>query len=160
MRKNYDESVKAKYNLSLPYIPGHPYRILIFGDLEWSKTRCYWTQQNINDQMLTKIFYISKIHLNQRNSYLSTKKKSKELKKNSQGIYWLFTSNWCMFKKIYKTRIQQRKKALIIFDDMIADLEADKTLKPIVTGFLMRWRKLKISIAFLSQFLLCLWQWD
>ena len=31
MRKNCDESVKISHNPSCPYIPDHPYRILIIG---------------------------------------------------------------------------------------------------------------------------------
>ena len=31
MIKNYNESVKINHNPSCPYIPDHPYRILIIG---------------------------------------------------------------------------------------------------------------------------------
>ena len=31
MMKNYDESVEINHNLNWPYIPDHPYRILIIG---------------------------------------------------------------------------------------------------------------------------------
>ena len=33
MMENYDESVKVKHNPNWPYIPDHPYRILIIGGL-------------------------------------------------------------------------------------------------------------------------------
>ena len=36
--KNYDESVKTNHNPNLPYIPDHPYRILIIGGSELGKT--------------------------------------------------------------------------------------------------------------------------
>ena len=29
--KNYDESIERNHNLNWPYIPDHPYRILIIG---------------------------------------------------------------------------------------------------------------------------------
>ena len=32
MMKNYDESVETNHNQNWPYIPDHPYRILIIGD--------------------------------------------------------------------------------------------------------------------------------
>ena len=37
-----------------------------------------------------------------------------------------------MFMKIFKTKIQQRK-VLIVFDEMIADMEPSKKLSPIIT---------------------------
>ena len=36
--KNYDESVEINHNPNLPYIPDHPYRILIISDLRSRKT--------------------------------------------------------------------------------------------------------------------------
>ena len=38
MMKNYDESVKINHNLNWPYIPDHPYKILIIGGLRSRKT--------------------------------------------------------------------------------------------------------------------------
>ena len=40
---------------------------------------------------------------------------------------------------------------LIVFDDMIADMEANKKLNPINTELFLRGRKLNISLAFISQ---------
>ena len=42
------------------------------------------------------------------------------------------------------------RKVLIVFDDMIADVEANSRLSPIVTKLLLRGRKLNISPAFIS----------
>ena len=44
---------------------------------------------------------------------------------------------------------------LIVFDYMIADLEADKTLKAIVTEFFTTGRKLNISIVLTSLLFNC-----
>ena len=38
MIKNYDQSVKINHNLNWPYIPDHPYRILIIGGSRSDKT--------------------------------------------------------------------------------------------------------------------------
>ena len=40
----------------------------------------------------------------------------------------------------------------MVFDDMIADMEADKKLSPIVTELFLRGRKLNISLVFISQY--------
>ena len=39
----------------------------------------------------------------------------------------------------------------IVFDDMIADMEANKKLIPMVTELFLRGIKLKISLVFISQ---------
>ena len=36
--RNYDQSVKINHNLNWPYIPDHPYRILIIGGSGSGKT--------------------------------------------------------------------------------------------------------------------------
>ena len=40
---------------------------------------------------------------------------------------------------------------LIIIDDMIADMDSNKKLSPIVTELFLRGRKLNISLVFISQ---------
>ena len=40
---------------------------------------------------------------------------------------------------------------LTVFDDMIADMQANKKLSPIVTELFLRGRKLNILIVFISQ---------
>ena len=52
--------------------------------------------------------------------------------------------------KIQQTIIQQRKVSTV-FDDMIADMEANKKLIPIVTELFLRGRKLNISLIVISQ---------
>ena len=37
MMNNYDESVEMNHNLNWPYIPNHPYRVLIIGGLASGK---------------------------------------------------------------------------------------------------------------------------
>ena len=68
-----------------------------------------------------------------------------------------------MFTKILKITIQQRnvniedynpakkRKMLIVFDDMIADIINNIKLHPVVTELFIRGRKLNISIAFITQ---------
>ena len=54
-----------------------------------------------------------------------------------------------MFMKIQKTIIQKRK-VLIGFDEMIADMEGNKKLISIVDELFLRGRKLNISLVFIS----------
>ena len=45
----------------------------------------------------------------------------------------------------------KKKTVLIVFDDMITDMESNKKLSPIVTELFLRQRKLNISLVFLLQ---------
>ena len=54
--------------------------------------------------------------------------------------------------KILNITIQEKKrKLLIVFDDMIADMINNKRLNPIVTELFIRGRKLNISIVIITQ---------
>ena len=45
----------------------------------------------------------------------------------------------------------KKRKVVIIFDDMIADLINNKKLNPVVTELFIRGRKLNITIAIITQ---------
>ena len=75
MMKNYDQLVEINHNPDWPYIPDHPYRILINGGLESGKTNVLLNLININDYILIKFIYMSKVHLNQGINYLLTAEK-------------------------------------------------------------------------------------
>ena len=45
----------------------------------------------------------------------------------------------------------KKRKILIVFDDMIADMINNKRLNPIVTELFIKGRKLGISIVFITQ---------
>ena len=45
----------------------------------------------------------------------------------------------------------KKRKILIVFDDMIADMINNNKLNPIVTELFIRGRKLNISIVFITQ---------
>ena len=46
----------------------------------------------------------------------------------------------------------KERRVLIVFDDMIADMEVNKKLSPIVTELFLRGRKPNISLVFISQY--------
>ena len=45
----------------------------------------------------------------------------------------------------------KKRRVLIVFDDMVADMESNKKLSPIVTELFLRGRKLHISLGFISK---------
>ena len=56
-----------------------------------------------------------------------------------------------IYKNIEGYNLGKKRKILIVFDDMIADMINDKKLNPIVTELFIRGRKLNISIVFTTQ---------
>ena len=45
----------------------------------------------------------------------------------------------------------KKRRALIVFDDMIADMESNKELSPVVTDLFLGERRLNISLGFISK---------
>ena len=56
-----------------------------------------------------------------------------------------------VYKNIEDYNPIKKRKILIVFDDMIADMISNNKLNPIVTELFIRGRKLNISIAFITQ---------
>ena len=56
-----------------------------------------------------------------------------------------------VYKNIEEYNLIKKRKVLIVFDDMIADMINNNKLNPIVTEFFIRGRKLNISIVFITQ---------
>ena len=56
-----------------------------------------------------------------------------------------------VYKSIEEYNLRKKRKVLIVFEDMIADMINDKKLNPIVTELFIRGSKLNISIVFVTQ---------
>ena len=56
-----------------------------------------------------------------------------------------------IYENIEKYNPNKKRKILIVFDDMIADMLSNKKLKPIETELFIRGRKLNISLVFITE---------
>ena len=56
-----------------------------------------------------------------------------------------------VYKNIENYNPGKKRKTLIVFDDVIADMINNKKLNPVVTELSIRGRKLNISIVFITQ---------
>ena len=54
-------------------------------------------------------------------------------------------------KSIEEDNPNKKRKILIVFDGMIADMLSNKNLNPIVTELFIRGRKLNISLVFITE---------
>ena len=55
------------------------------------------------------------------------------------------------FKNVEKYNMGNKRKILIVFDDMIADMITNKKLNSVVTELFIRGGKLNISLVFITQ---------
>ena len=56
-----------------------------------------------------------------------------------------------VYKNIEEYNLRKKRKALIVFDDMIADMINNKKLNPVITELFIRGRKLNIYLVFITQ---------
>ena len=56
-----------------------------------------------------------------------------------------------VYQNIYNYNPSRKRKILIVFDDMIADIMTNKKLQVIIKELFIRCRKLNISLVFITQ---------
>ena len=56
-----------------------------------------------------------------------------------------------VYKHIKDYNLGKKRKIILVFDDMIADMINNKKLNPVITKLFIRGRKLTISIVFITQ---------
>ena len=66
-------------------------------------------------------------------------------------IYYVSRCLQDVYKNIEEYNPRKKRKVLIVFDDMIADMINNKKLNPIVAELFIRGKKLNISIVFIIQ---------
>ena len=152
---NFDEYTnenKKKHNFNWPYIPDHPYRILIIGGSGTRKTNALLNLIN-NQQDIDKIYLYAKDPYEDKYQYLINKRESVGLKHFNDPKAFIEYSNDMhkVYKNIDNYNLNKENKILIVFDDMIADMINNKKLNSIVTELFIRSRKLNISLTFITQ---------
>ena len=152
---HFDEHInenKIEHNLRWPYIPDHPYRILIVGGSGSGKTNALLNL--INDEpYIDKIYLYAKDPYEAKYQYLINKREKVGLDHFDDHKAFIEYSNDMqdVYKSIEDYNPRKKRKVLIIFDDMIADMINNKKLNPIVTELFIRGRKRNISIVFITQ---------
>ena len=152
---NFDDYTNeniVEQNSKWPYIPDHPYRILIIGGSGSGKRKALLNLIN-NQPDIDKICLYAKDLYEKKYRYLINKREKvginhfndpkafKEYSNDMQDVY----------KNIEDYNPIKKRKVLIIFNDMIADMINNNKLNPIVTELFIRSRKRNISIVFITQ---------
>ena len=149
---NYTNENKTEHNSKWPYIPDHPYRILIVGGSGSRKTNALLNLIN-NQHNFDKIYLYGKDPYEAKFQYLTNKREKVGLCHGNDPKAFLEYSNYMqhVYKNIEDYNPGKKRKILIMFDDMIADIINNKILNPVVTELFIRGRKLNISIVFITQ---------
>ena len=94
---------------------------------------------------------MSKIHLNQSINCNGRRKVGIKNLKNPKKFLDFSQTIDDVYENLEDYNKTMKRKVLIVFDNMIADMESNKTLSPVVTELFLRRRKLNISLVFIKQ---------
>ena len=151
---SFDEYInknKTSHNPNWPYIPDHPYRILIIGGSGTGKTNALLNLIN-NQQDIDKIYLYAKDPYEDKYQYLINKRESVGLKHfNDPKAFVEYSNDMHVYKNIDHYNPDKENKILIVFDHMIVDMINNKKLNSIVTELFIRGRKINISLVFITQ---------
>ena len=139
-----------KHNEKWPYIPDHPYRILIISGSGSGKTNALINL--INEQKdIDKIYFYVRNLSEPKYEYLIKKRKDVGIKHLNNPNAFIECSNTMddVYENIDDYNPSRKRKILIVFDDMIADIMSNKKFQAIIKELFIRCRKLNISLAFI-----------
>ena len=127
----------TKNNEKWPHIPDHPYIILTIGGSGSGKTITY----------IDKIYLYAKDLSKPRYEFLIKKLKDVRTNHFNDANTFIECSNTMDddYENIGHYNPRRKRKVLIVFDDMIADIMTNKKFQAIITELLLRCKKINIS---------------
>ena len=149
---NYVNENKTEHNKNWPYIPDHPYRILIIGGSGCGKINVLLNLiQNQPD--ILKIYLYTKDPYEVKYQYLiKIREKVGIDPHNDPRAYIKYSSDMHdVYKKINYYNHDKENIILIVFDEMIADMINNKKLNSVITELFIRGRKLNIYLVFITR---------
>ena len=146
---DYTNENKTEYNLKQPYIPDNPYRI---GGIGSGKTNAFLILIN-NQPDIDEIYLYAKDSEEAKYQFLINKRESPGLKHlNDLEAFIEYPNDMQnIYRNIEKYNPGKKRKTLIVFDDMIADMINNKNLNFVVTELFIRSTKLNIPLVFITQ---------
>ena len=141
-----------RHNEKWPYIPDHPYRILIIGGSGSGKTNALINL--VNEQNDTDKFYLYARDLSKpKYEYLIKRREDVGIKHVNNPNTFIECSNTMddVYENIHDYNPGRKRKILIVFDDMIADIMNNKKFEAIIKELFIRYRKPNVSLVFITQ---------
>ena len=131
----------AKHNLKWPFIPDHQNRILITGGSGSGKTNVLPNsiKEKGNDELTDKMYLYAKDLREPKYQLLIKKREDAGIKHLNDPKAFTEYSNTMnnVSKNIDNYNPKRNRKNLIVFDDMIADININKTIKPFSKNYLL-----------------------
>ena len=139
-----------KHNEKWPYIPDHPYKILIIGGSGSGKTNTLLNLTKEQDN-IDKIYLYAKDLNEPKYEFLIKKRDDVGIKYCNDPNAFTECSN--RIDDVYQNidDYNRNRKILIVFDGMIADIMSNKKFQAIIKELFIRCRKLNISLVFITQ---------
>ena len=139
---NYVNENKTKHNKNWPYIPDHPYRILIIGGSGSGKTNALLNLID-NPPDIDKIYLYAKDPYESKYQYLINKREGVSINhfKDLKAFIEYLNDMHDVYKNINDYNPDEGNKILIVFDDVIANMIQNKKLNSIVMELFIRGRK-------------------
>ena len=141
-----------KHNEKWPYIPDHPYRILIICCSGSGKTNTLLNL--INEQNDIDKIYLYARDLNEpKYKILIKKPEDAGIKYLNDPNAFIECSNSMddVYENIHDYNSSRKRKILIVFYDMIGDNMTNKRFQSILKELFIRCRKLNISLVFITR---------
>ena len=138
-------------NKKWPYIPDHPYRLLITGGSGSGKpiTFLNLVSQQVD---INKLYFYAKDLSEPKHEFLIKRREDAGRKYLNDPNTFIECSNAMdhVYENIDDYKPNRKRKILIVFDDMIADIMTNKKFQAIIKELFIRCRKLNISLVFIT----------
>ena len=132
-----------------------PYRMLIIGPSGSGKTNALLNLIQIqnNDSPIDNIYLYAKDLSEPKYQFLIKKYEHAGIKNLNEPSAFIEYSNTMddVYNNIDDYNPRRKRKILIVFDNMIADIMTNKRLQSITKKLFIRCRKLNISLVFITQ---------
>ena len=143
------------HNEKWPYIPDHPYNILIIGGSGSGKrnTLLNLIKEQNNLDVIDKIYLYAKDLIQPKYEYLIKKRENAGIKHYNDPNAFIACSDTMddVYENIddYNLSRKRKRKKLFVFDDMIADIMTKKQFQ--AKELFIIWKKLNTSLVFITR---------
>ena len=144
-----------RHNKKWPYILDHPHKILIIGGSGSGKTNA-WLNLIKEEEDIDKIYLYEKDLSEPKYELLIKKREGVGIKHLNDSNAFTECSNTMddVYENIDNFNLN-RKRLLVVFDDMIADIMTNKKFQAIIKKLFIRCRKLNTSLVFITVLFFC-----